>query len=202
MDDETREIEEEIKNLRCDAIGDRSRHFDFGSGSVETWDYLEVNVCDECNGIYSNHNPCHRDPETDEVKECEYSEGDTPEGPMMNYLYGFDEGDLNFDEETASKIKEMSMCLVQLNDDDKVYLALTGGGMDMSWNIAETYILLGYLPPAWLRLPKMAGTPLNKRNKLIIGALRRSYVISKTWGDSKIADIDNVIEWLKERKGT
>lgn len=203
MDGKTEEqrIEEEIKNLKCDAVGEQTRAFDFGSGYPEKWDYLEVNVCEECGGIYSSHNPCHRDPETGEEKECKYSDGDSPEGPMMNYLYGFDGPGPDFDEDTASKIKENAMCLVQLDDDyDRVYLALTGGGMDMSWTIAETYILLGYLPPACLRLPKMAGMPLNKGTKLIIAALRRSYEISKTWAGSRIAELENVVEWLRERE--
>ena len=50
--------------------------------------------------------------------------------------------------------------------DGSYYLALTGCGMDMTWEIVESYINLGYYPPAhFCRLPCMAGKNLNKGTK-------------------------------------
>ena len=45
-----------------------------------------------------------------------------------------------------------------VNLDDESVLALAGAGMDFSWDICRTYILLGYLPPFhFCDLPQMAG---------------------------------------------
>lgn len=81
------------------------------------------------------------------------------EGPMMNYWYSLGDvrsgygaaqiGGWNHtaDEiDTAYKLRHVSLCLVEV--DETFGLALTGGGMDLTWQIVEAYTLLGYLPPA------------------------------------------------------
>lgn len=54
---------------------------------------------------------------------------------------------------------------------EEPHLALTGGGMDMRWAIAETYINLGYYPPADVcKLPAMAGRGESESDQLILKA--------------------------------
>lgn len=88
------------------------------------------------------------------------------EGPMMSYWYPLDGADPksvgpyghDFDAvEAAYRLHRHSLCLVQVGDD--MGLALTGGGMDFTWDIAAAFVDLGYLPPLhFCDLPAMAGS--------------------------------------------
>lgn len=49
-------------------------------------------------------------------------------------------------------------CALLYNTDTQEYgLVLTGGGMDLSWDIAQAYVLCGQRPPVALSLPNFAG---------------------------------------------
>lgn len=103
--------------------------------------------------------------------------------PMMNYLYPLGE---YFEVPNDWKEKLVSMTIVQV--DEKYYLALTGGGMDMSWQICETYINLGYYPPThFCELPHMAGWGENEKDRRIIDCCNESFRISISWLKGKIA---------------
>jgi len=94
--------------------------------------------------------------------------------PMMNYLYPIGEGD-EFDSEDAKAIDSLNVCLVYFTESEEYALALTGGGMDLTWDIVEGYVRLGYLPPVhFSRLPKYAGHKMNPRRRVIVSALLRS----------------------------
>lgn len=75
------------------------------------------------------------------------------EGPMMNYYWPLTHW-LNADPyEFAERLRSFNLCLVkiEIEDDNALWaLALTGGGMDLSWDIAAGYIALGFLPPRGL----------------------------------------------------
>src|SRR5204862_260320 len=80
---------------------------------------------------------------------------DQAEGPMMNSFYLLEEGgpygrtpDLDA---WAAELDGLPLCAVQLAGD--YGLALTGGGMDLSWEIAEAHLRLGYRVPTWISLP-------------------------------------------------
>ncbi len=76
------------------------------------------------------------------------------EGPMMNYFYLVEISDV---EEAVHKIAHLPLCVIEMRDGE-TGLALTGGGMDLSPQICEAYIALGYLPPAHFAfLPEYAG---------------------------------------------
>lgn len=64
------------------------------------------------------------------------------EGPRMSYFYPID-GELSAAD--AVKLVDMSLCVVDY--DGTWGLALTGGGMDMSWHIIAAFVALGMLPP-------------------------------------------------------
>lgn len=90
---------------------------------------------------------------------------DTGDGPMMSYYYPLPDGFRNWGEHpfprdeyaAADALRDVPLCVVRI-DGDGYGLALTGGGMDLSWEIAEAFALLGYLPPVhFADLPGMAG---------------------------------------------
>lgn len=108
-----------------------------------------------------------------------FDDGDAPdsaEGPMMNYFYVLEEGrywsrsvDLA---EWAAKLDGLPLCAVTVGED--AGLALTGGGMDLSWEIAEAHLRLGYRPPQWLRLPEMGGRGRSEADQAIVRAVVRT----------------------------
>ena len=100
--------------------------------------------------------------------------------PMMNYCY-----QLESDFKVPDNIKEIlneagAITLIRKTKEEWIkgeyFLALSGGGMDLSWDICRAYVLLGYLPPIkFCDLPKFAGMNFNKiRNKKIIQACKAS----------------------------
>lgn len=103
-------------------------------------------------------------------------DGDGPEhgleGPMMNYYYPIE---LRMDEKYAAiAIADLPLCLVRF-DKDNVALALTGGGMDLSWEICEAFIRLGSYPPVhFCDLPAMAGKKNDPDALAIIEACKTS----------------------------
>jgi len=114
--------------------------------------------------------------------------------PMMNYIYPLPD---NFEIESKDLkklVKKMSaLTVVYLTDEDRYFLALTGGGMDLSWEICEGYIILGYLPPAYLcHLSSMAGTKLNSRTKRILAACRRSLLWQKSQAETTLRHLKRI----------
>lgn len=99
-------------------------------------------------------------------------------GPMMNYAYPLP-GYRGDPDQDAREIVDLPLCIVRDAGEDADYLALTGGGMDLSWEIAEAYMRLGYLPPAhFANLPGMAGRGTSDEDQAILRACRRSLEIA------------------------
>jgi len=71
-------------------------------------------------------------------------------------------------------LARLPVCVV--STDDGLALALTGGGMDLTWEIVEAYMIAGQLPPAVLagRLPHMAGRGVSENDRAIIAACHES----------------------------
>lgn len=67
-------------------------------------------------------------------------------GPAMNYYYPVSLRWGMMLEDAANRISQLPLCMVELRD-GSVGMALTGGGMDLSWEIIRAYIALGFLPP-------------------------------------------------------
>ena len=114
------------------------------------------------------------------------------EGPMMNFRYPIDER--HFDTESALTIADLPVCLVQ--DSMGTYLALTGGGMDLSWEICEAYIRLGHLPPTHFALPDMADKFLTRRTALVVAAMERSCDLQVGWVRRRWGDATRLFEVL------
>lgn len=95
---------------------------------------------------------------------------DRAEGPMMSSYWPVRDDATDLDEDDlcrmAAKIAHLPLCVVYV--DGTVGLALTGGGMDLSWEIAEAFIRIGYYPPTGLgTLPQMAMEYTDKHRAIV-----------------------------------
>lgn len=113
---------------------------------------------------------------------CPYCDGDgfldseDDWSPMMNFAYPISEFDI--DDDVKSKLNNTTLVRIH----GKLYLALTGGGMDLSWEICESYINLGFYPPVhFCDLPRMAGRGESDRDKVILAYCRESVRIKEKW---------------------
>lgn len=117
------------------------------------------------------------------------------EGPAMNYAYPCDWTDA---EETARALVNLPVIPV-VDSNGHHALALTGGGMDLSWEICEAYIALGFLPPLHYAkdLPLMAGLTLDARRKRILDACERTARISVRWAENAVKGISDTRKALR-----
>lgn len=118
------------------------------------------------------------------------------EGPMMSYVYDlpgpsfqshYTQKDLR---QMATAIASLPLCVVELPEElhgTEYGLALTAGGMDLTWEIAEAYIRLGYYPPVeFTQLPDMAGRGDSKDDQLIVDACRKTLEMAKERADRQL----------------
>lgn len=113
--------------------------------------------------------------------------------PMMNYLWPLpEESDTEYGwtlpDDATDRLDNMTVVEVDAGDEWGLYLALTGGGMDMSLSIARSYVALGLLPPASLgRLPGGVGVfnPDSPEDRRALAALRKAHsmMIARHRGD-------------------
>ncbi|VGO13899.1 hypothetical protein PDESU_02456 [Pontiella desulfatans] len=102
--------------------------------------------------------------------------------PMMNYMYPLGE---SFEVPDDFRAKLVNTTIIQM--DDEYYLALTGGGMDMTWEICESFINLGYYPPVhFCRLPAMCGRGSRKFDRHIIAVCNESIRILIKWLEGRL----------------
>ena len=207
-------------SLRVDCLLSKPQNFDWSEGYGETWEVIQPydeddfqdSECPECEGI----GEILVDDDSDEWIECEKCKGtgeiETDDlyyesydhmwesnQPMMNYYYPLPDS-MNFDSDDAKKIEGLNLCLVYFMDREERVLALTGGGMDLSWDICAAYIQLGFYPPVHFRLPNFAGMENSEHRNRIINACLRGREIVKTWMDSDIRDLEHVRESLATQK--
>lgn len=98
------------------------------------------------------------------------------DGPMTNFWYPYDFRDDLV--EAAAKIAHLPLAVVEV--EGAKGLALTGAGMDFSWEICEAFVRLGFLPPThFARLPGMAGRGESARDKVIIAACKRAFRVAQ-----------------------
>lgn len=192
-----------VEDLSGDALDAQPLDRDWSEGYPEHWDYIQAPDC-QC-GSYarwiSGEDLAERlgladaverdwvseswsawrceDPDCEHVgEEIDPHEGGA-EGPMMNYAYPVPRP---LDHDDADAIRHLPLCIVTPGDEgaryggDDYYLALTGGGMDLSWEICEAFMTLGFLPPVhYCDLPGMAGKDYaSERNAWIIAGCIRA----------------------------
>lgn len=174
--------------LRAGTVDLTPLDFDACEGYGETWTYHAPFECPDCGTISTPHGE-------EECPECgAYA---FEEGPMMNVLWPLPDG-ANPD---PADLVGTPMCLVELWDGGlqpaAYHLGLCGAGMDFSWGIARAYVQLGYLPPACLDLPRMAGMEWNDRTRPVVEACLRSQRITCEWARGRIAKLEEVRAWLE-----
>ena len=184
-----------FERLNCDSVDVKPRDYDFGEGYPEAWEYYEAAECQECGKpVLVTGEEHHR---TVEDVDCDgYL---CSEGPMMNYYYPLPGFKMDV-EEAAKKIANLPLCIVYFHETEEYALALTGGGMDLSWEICAAFIELGYHPPVHFRLPEFAGGPNIgvERAKRVIAAMKESIRISQNWRNADMADVKRAEAYIKE----
>ncbi len=179
-----------IKDLSCEHVHAESIEVaDWAELAYtgEEW-FAEANRCETCGGIVvaTLGGLGDRHDRLDDTGEID-CQGHVPaaEGPMMNYAHPCAWSDMT---EAARILVDLPVIPVLLRDGTKA-LALTGGGMDLSWEIAEAYVRLGYLPPMRFAgdLPNMARD--RRSRELVLAASMRSAQVSAGWARSAAARI-------------
>ncbi|HTQ47487.1 MAG TPA: hypothetical protein VMI75_32245 [Polyangiaceae bacterium] len=183
-----------IKDLDCTAIDAKPIDFDWSEGYGETWECWEGSRCSECNAaLVGREGDRHCD--VDNESECRGTL--SGEGPMMNYYYPCTIGD---EAEAARTLADTCLCVVRVNGETG--LALTGGGMDLSWEIkCEAFMLLGHLPPVhFADLPGMAGKDVDsKRNRWIVAGCLKSCRVAASWAQGRASRLRATVASMRKR---
>mgnify|MGYP000695830461 CR=1 FL=1 len=176
--------EEGVECEDCGGTGEIDCSYCNGSGEID---------CDECSG--SGEVDCDECDSDGEVtcSECDGTgvvDGDADYdswSPMMNYIYPLP-GSFEVPDDVQDKLNNTTIVCI----DDNYYLALTGGGMDLSWEICESYINLGYYPPAhFCCLPRMAGRGTSDGDKRILAYCRESLRIKQRWDANDLNSLES-----------
>jgi hypothetical protein len=119
--------------------------------------------------------------------------------PMMNYYYPAPKlvGDLG---KQNSRLQHLPVCLVRVDGDPA--LALTGGGMDLTWQICEAYMRLGFLPPFHFArdLPLMAGMSMaNPVTAWVWAGCKRTCEIMSNWAKRSVERLGEVRGWIERQ---
>lgn len=173
-----------LSNLSYDAVDVTARRVDWSQAlgeNCEGWRSFDAVECDECGRVHVLG--CHGETScSDECPEFEDDEGNEienicngsliSEGPMMDWFYSCQLDDC---EEAAKAIAGLPLCVVEFEDGETGF-ALTGGGMDLSWEICEAFIRCGYLPPFVYAsdLPDMAGKHRDPSAGLVLAAAMKT----------------------------
>lgn len=177
-----------IKELSGDAIDMVPRSMDWSQGYGEAWECHEASKCEKCGKAIVGTNGAEHS-KLDNRSDCD-GYVPTNEGPMMNYFYPLPSLREGIDA-AALAIVDLPLCVVEV--DGEQGLALTGGGMDLTWEIAEAHMRLGYVPPFhFARLPSFSGLQLDARHKWIIAGCRCSAQITIKRARWAIKDLINL----------
>ncbi len=115
-----------------------------------------------------------------------YEEGSSP---MMNYAYPVELREIS-PGKAAEAIIGLPLTLVLDIESDEYFLALTGGGMDLSAEICRAYIALNQRPPVhFCNVPRMAGRHYSQD---FIAVLIESCEVAQNWSQSTIDDLQRL----------
>jgi hypothetical protein len=185
-----------VKDLRAGSIEATPIHLEEGwSGVLEAYGeggrgtFWEAQECDECGEVlvFADGGGDEKHHDLEDSSECQGYFGRS-EGPVMNYWYAVDLSKVSDPDEAAKLIADLPLCVVEI--EGQYGLALTGGGMDLSWEICEAYTRLGQLPPVhFCDLPRMSGRGEDGRDRYIISACRESARVQMGWLKNKMRDL-------------
>lgn len=161
--------------------------------NIEPDEFVESGECEECGEIVTSDNP--------ECPNCGIEL--VWEGPMMDFFYPLRDY-IGEPEEEVKKLWDLPLVIVEDRETgghEEYGLALSGGGMDFTWEICLGYIRLGFLPPVYFcGLPVMAGIEPTEENRLVVEACKKSLEISIRELNRKLDHL-NVIENRWKEKG-
>ena len=161
--------------------------------------YCEAETCYMCGVQVVTGPSCrgceHRD--ADPTSTCHGRvDGD---GPMMNYWYPCDIG---YVREAALKLDRchLPVCVVSVHG--QTGLCLTGGGMDLSWEICEAYMRLGYLPPAHFaqHLPIYGRRGCSKKDRWILQGCMRAMRVARNFASNGLRNIMEIRQRTKQQQ--
>lgn len=185
-----------IRTLACDAINATPiNHADWTVGLGDTWEPTEASRCETCNEAIVGFGGERHDM-ADDTGECECKGHiGEQEGPMMSYWYPLAIDDTA---EAARTIVDLPLCVVTVGGETG--LALTGGGMDLTWEICEAFMLLGRLPPMHFasRLPQICGRGTSERDRWIAAGCIRSCTIAAQWARNGAANVRRTLQWGRD----
>jgi hypothetical protein len=118
----------------------------------------------------------------------EWDEPDEELMPFMNYAWPLPGFDRSLNDTNQFFVDNMASVMVGIHQDlppDRdTFLFLTGGGYDLSWDIAFGHMGAGFLPPSSIRLSRFCDTRPTRLNQWIVRGLSLS---------SRMAGVDRVI---------
>jgi hypothetical protein len=164
------------------ALDEKAHSYSWCDNS-EAWQSWEADNCSACHALLVLNAGGERQHSDEADSACPGRVN--AEGPMMNYYYPVPHLDyalrtrLGGVEGAAKAIADLPLALVEflddnLDDDEKHALALTGGGMDLAWEICEAYMRLGYLPPVEFKPAVMSGRGTSPRDQWVLAGCRRA----------------------------
>jgi len=181
-----------IRDLSCASIEVKPVDADWSEGYGEKWDFVDADRCDKCGKIVVGCDENTRHRYVDEESTCDGYV--SLSAPMMSYWYPVEIDDTG---EAAKALVDLPLCVVTV--DGQTGLALTGGGMDLSWEICAAYIALGHLPPLhFCDVPDMASrwTPAKART---VAACVRSCNIAAGWATDRAKRVRRTAKSMRER---
>lgn len=176
-----------------DADEDNKKEFDNRS-EQDKKDYTEEQFKDWCKDSFKTSNVDYQG----YCEECDISE-DCAE-PMMNYAYPLHHEPT--EEEILRVVKETSLTIMENQDSGDWFLALCGGGMDLSQSIGYAYLICGYIPDAMaFNVSSQYGLNISGKKyfelmKKVVESLENSQEAYK----SKIERIKNAVKEAKAKQ--
>lgn len=191
-----------LEGLSCGAIETAPVDIDWSSPDFEENHFYEAVECDACGAavvISDGGGDCrHREWDSEAEHKGEPCDGWLPsaDGPMMNYWYPVK---LRTSVEDAARaISHLPLCIVEVNGETG--LALTGGGMNLSWEVCAAFLALGFLPPThFAGLPEMGGRGASASDRRLIRACEESFRVSMSWAQSGISRLKELRRTMRER---
>ena len=198
-----------IGELSLAAVDVNSAYFNFGEEFGVTWDEVTLGLlqCESCPATFDDDAHGEGDPhyhEGDPCPICPHTLQRPEVAPMMNYYYElpYYEGDPEEDQLTLYQSSANVVLVRMLNikdNGDSYALALSGGGMDLSWDICHAYILLGYAPPLhFCDLPDFGQDNSQEPYNLILKACLQSAKFVAERATRKIEQLQSAMEINKE----
>ena len=119
--------------------------------------------------------------------------------PKMNYRYPVRLRDSTAGVAQAKLfLARLPLVIVHGPDFGDYYLALTGGGMDLSAEIARAYMALGHLPPVHFQPPQMANEYETEEQREVLYAYLLSCCIQKQRVERSIATVTAMLQGSKK----